>query len=187
MYAITLTRDRYLLDDSSGPFVDPIRALYTTALGCVAYIHMSLDLAEYQASEQLLVEAVANGFHGFHDYATSAWLDHAREVAMSSSGLPHDANDPLLQQLAKTYERADKLQPSLSRNYASAGADCVMAKKVDCFAASRPLLLMAQCIWQHDQNGEAQASLGKDHFYWTHTSPDCADSRKQINPSTSPQ
>ena len=156
-----LTERRYLFHTSSGPFLQPTFALHTTAIGCVACTHACLALAEHEVHSQGNVEAVANGFHGLHDYAASNWLEHVRDVAVSSSGLPQNADDPLHKLLVKTHGRADRLQTPLEGTEAKATLDHVLAKKLTCFAAIRPLYLMAQCVWKHEQDGEAAEDCSK--------------------------
>jgi len=78
---------RYLLDQSSGPFIDYCLAHQQIAFSCITYLNSNLDFipsAIEQKTPGVLETLIINRYNGLHQYANNFWIDHV--LAYSRAG-----------------------------------------------------------------------------------------------------
>lgn len=71
--------DRYLLDQSSGPFIDRCLAHQQIAFSCISYLNSNLDLIPSTIEEKtqsVLETLIINRYNGLHQYSNKFWIDH---------------------------------------------------------------------------------------------------------------
>lgn len=78
---------RYLIDRSSGPFIDHCLAHQQIAFSCITYLNSNLDFipsAVDQKTRNVSETLIINRYNGLHHYANNFWIDHV--LAYSRAG-----------------------------------------------------------------------------------------------------
>ena len=77
--AFTDNHYRYLLDQTSGPFIDYRLAHQQITFSCLSYLNSNLELVPTcteNKNQQFLERLVVNRPNGLHHYANRFWFDH---------------------------------------------------------------------------------------------------------------
>ncbi|KAH8650674.1 hypothetical protein BGZ60DRAFT_462571, partial [Tricladium varicosporioides] len=103
---------RYILDHSSGPFLDFTQAHHNIAFSCISYLSESFILINPSVSEDEVKTRVVKGYHGLHHYANEFWAEHLLRYSELNGGLDTSTSNSLIQQAQKLAEVEEASQKS---------------------------------------------------------------------------
>lgn len=97
--ALTPTKilsDRYILSESSGPFLRYSIAHYHLAFSCMSYLRSIKYFTDCDTTQDALKIRVIKGFHGLHHYANEFWFQHLLQYAKCEDPMKDDELDELV-------------------------------------------------------------------------------------------
>jgi hypothetical protein len=161
---------RFLLEDTSGPFLSPITSHYDIAFSCIAHMISSLDFVNPTVSDEELLQRVGYGYFGLHNYANEYWIEHLLSYASDNQGLSSDSADPLCAQISRLAARHNSFLMN-SGEYRcqvtqSPFADPDLRLKVLANAADIQDLAMKILVFRRDlQNKQIESGAGMSFVF----------------------
>jgi hypothetical protein len=103
---------RYILNESSGPFLQYSTAHYHLAFSCMNYMRSTALFINPNSTDNALKVRVIRGLHGLHHYSNEFWFHHLLQYAKAGDPVEDDQLDLLVEYMSIFWKREPGLGAS---------------------------------------------------------------------------
>jgi hypothetical protein len=126
---------RYILSESSGPFLRYNEAHYHLAFSCMSYLRSARYFIEPDVTRIDQKLRVMKGFHGLHRYANEFWFQHLLQYAKCDDPVENDELDMLIGDVSVFWKQEPGFRASRLKLDDTTSAE-VIAKQLEVLSGS---------------------------------------------------